>query len=167
MIIDKETFLSTEYIEGLFSTGRWSEHGSDLSDFYNENDITSTEEHEALLKFLPHRYDFAMKYLAKDLAGTDAIILMRSLYMSTDELKGITPGSTANVGKYWTVSNPEPYGAICTDGKVLVTVKAKVQRNQINILETMRSRMDYVHGDYEMEIQLNAGEEVEILMVHY
>lgn len=41
--------------------------------------------------------------------------------------------------------------------------ECEIERSQIDIKATMESRMDYIHGDYEMEIQIKSGEKVKLI----
>lgn len=177
-LIDKKTFLNNAYVNELLSSGRWASHGSDLQIWLDECDevpaafsgkdlqqvINDTEFLNFFREWLGCRFDFAMKYLTQDI--NQHSVIRRAVYLTPAQKAEILPGSFVNVGKYWTVSRTvEPYGATYTKDREIVTITTELDLNSIDLIQTMISRMDYINGDYEMEIQTKENLPVKILSV--
>lgn len=177
-LIDKQTFLNDDYVNGLLSSGSWSSHGSDLQTWLDECDevpatfsgkdlqrvINDTEFLNFFREWLSHRFDFAMKYLTQDI--NQHKVIRRAVYLTPAQKAEILPGAFVDVGKYWTVSGTvEPYGATCTEDREIVTITTGLDLDSIDLVQTMISRMDYVNGDYEMEIQTKENLPVKILSI--
>lgn len=177
MILEKSVFLSNDYVNNLLCLGKWTKHGShlnqwleeceDVPDYYQGGDIDTLKKDEGFLAFfkdyLSARFDYAMRFLNADLSGSGDLVLNRAILVDKDFMGLLVVGEAFDFGRYWSTQHTIPYGAEPDTEKHSLFVVGNVKRDQIDILETMRSRMDYIHGDYEMEIQTINGEKVELL----
>lgn len=170
-----EYFTSDEYIDSILKSGKWSSHGSDIEvfleeksycDFYPEELIglsrkkvlTSEVFKEYLRDWIPKRLNYIDSELSRDVKGFPLEIL-RTVYLTDDEVTSLIKGEKRDVGKYWSTHAPELYGAGPEkgEGKSPYTVIAKVNHDDVNWLETYRSRIDFCNGDDECEIQTKEG----------
>lgn len=177
MILDKSKFLSDSYIRNLLIKGKWTDHGSDLNewledcedipDAYQGGDVFELRDDEKFIMFfknyLSYRFDYAMNYLSKDIAGEGPLELNRAIMVNKDFKEDLKIGELYDFGKYWAIQHTIAYGAEPDENKEELFLKCKIERKQIDIESTMQSRMDYIHGDYEMEIQTKPGEKVKLI----
>lgn len=170
ILITAETFLTEDYVSTLLTSGQWSGHGSCLDGWLSDCDeipeefagamLEDVKENVEFLKFfrdwLYLRFKFVMRYLTEDLENCDT--LRRAIYLPREDKQLLSVGHSSDVGRYWTVSkNCVPYGAKETEGKELVIITTPLIIDNVDMIETIRSRMDYSHGDYEMEIYLKGA----------
>jgi polyhydroxyalkanoate synthesis regulator phasin len=177
MVLNKSKFLSDNYVKNLLSTGRWTDHGSDLNEWledceevpeaYQGGDIFDLSSDEKFIRFfkdyLSARFDYAMNYLSKDLVGEGPLRLNRAMLVTQDFIENLKIGELYDFGQYWATQHTIPYGAEPDEQKQELFLVCQVERNQVDIEKTMKSRMDYIHGDYEMEIQTKTKEKVKLL----
>lgn len=178
MIIDKENFLK-QYFEEIRKTKQFSDHGSSIEEFiddYDYDDIWFDPSDPSLLdnedfwegfkNWLPKRFDYALKQINQDIGFSNTIPLVRAMIVQDGKI--IEEGSS--VGIFWTIDNGgyniTPYQGNESSG-VEIHLRTSVSKNQINVYETMKSRMDYAHGDQEGEIQLLPNQKIQITSVVY
>ena len=164
----KAYFLSDEYLDKIISDQKWSEHGSHL----DEADVlfeslgleyqAAIEQPEtlkaALRTWLPIRINFIISELEFELA--DSKTIYRALSFTAADYGTFAPTidtakRVADLGVYWsTREDCEPWGSNILNTDVTVYLSMEVNMESINIIETVRSRIDYKLGDDEQEINL-------------
>lgn len=164
----KAYFLSDEYLDKIISDQKWSEHGSHL----DEADVlfeslgldyqTALEQPEtlkaALRTWLPIRINYIINELEYELV--DSKTIYRALSFTAADYGMFAPAigaakRVADLGVYWsTREDCEPWGSNILNTDVTVYLSMEVDMESINIIETVRSRIDYKLGDDEQEINL-------------
>lgn len=172
MISEKE-FLTNDYISELLKTGKWSAHGAFLdlyvydtyeyiikekipSEFDWLNILREDPFKKHFLNWLPQRFRYAKEWLEKDLSKckTDdgLYLIKRKIFCDQDFLSKCIKKDT-DIGRFWCSNYPEAYSVSEKEPELIdLIVDAKISLKDIDLIETMRSRMDYTNGDMENEI---------------
>lgn len=164
-------FLSDEYIDNVIKTQMWSSHGTGIFDdtdyLYDfEDQFGDTENNKDELKaYLKHWLPFRLRYIFNELEHElkNNTIIYRSMYLKEDAkvevLNKIKKETTVeSIGIYWsTTSNVSPFDCDMSTmkGGYEVLLSTPLIFESINWIETFRSRIDFINGDCEQEIQLN------------
>jgi len=156
-------------------------HGSTLDDFVfhfegepwwdnslDVNDIILSESFKkGLEKWLHKRYDYAIKLFKEDIkeAGGWPVPAIRVMNKEKEWINTLTKNQS--IGVFWAVyipnyKNHSAYGGDLDDNKVEFFMHSKITPDMINWIETLKSRMDYLNGDTEMEIQLHKDAEINL-----
>lgn len=164
--------VTDEYITNLISTEKWVEHGSSMHEFIDDiseidnflpsnlNGMQSSEilQHEDFKVFLgewlPRRYNYIVNEIKDELKDRESLILSRCLYLSKKDQERILSGEIFYIGKYWGTGHVEAWGATPEKNKLETHITAEVNPEDVDWMETLKSRMDYMNGDQEQEIQL-------------
>lgn len=174
----KETaFLTSKYIEELLSTGQWSEHGASLDRFIEEVALphlpeeVQRKEGDELLRdpafttflgdWLKRRFAYCSRDIAEDMSAMKDergfYSLSRSITCTRDLIKEVLAGDV-DIGRYWSADAAYTYGVEDDESKpFIITVAAKVSLSDVDMVQTMRSRMDYDNGDDEREFYIKDG----------
>lgn len=177
-MISQEEFLTREYVDGLYSTMKWSDHGADLYDCIDDKQddddfpvecqgrkmtFEDMVEHPAFRAYfeewLPQRFRYAKEWMESDLKQcadkSDGLFLIKRTIWCNQALFDKAAAEDFDIGRFWSTYNPSAYcGSACEEKTIELTVSAKVSADDIDWTETMRSRMDYTNGDMEGEIYL-------------
>jgi len=180
---DKKVFTNDKAVECIIKNNRWVEHGSCLSSFlddiqYEDNfptvlkglklhDVLAKEEFKQYLKnWLSLRYDYVLNSLKEvNIQKELPIVIERQMYLTEKEIEDVIDNKKTKVGIFWAhESEPNAYSSSNEDQKqkVLVTLTACANNEDINWHQTILSRMDYDSGDDEGEIQV--FEDAQLLM---
>lgn len=171
----KDEFLSDEYINNIIKTEKWVEHGSHLEyflmdmkeeeDFPLELSKLSDKEiiaHEAfkpyLTEWLNHRYNYVVEWLEIDIERTGFPLLVnRSVFLTSESQQDIVDGKNKDLGRHWGLSNTDTWGVDPDENNHLLetNIVASIAQSDIDWIETLKSRMDYLNGDQESEIYLH------------
>lgn len=150
----RKKILSNENINRIALSGYWvtGNHGSQIIDYFEDNELEyeyadSTLRKKVIKKYLSENIDSVLD----DLEYLDGIDIYRTIY-----IKELPDSHEAALGRFWSTrpdTNP------CIDNKLTesleVTFKTKAKRELIDYFETALSRLDYVFGSREKEIQIN------------
>ncbi len=162
-----------QYFDEIQKTGKFTDHGDyTIEDFaYDFEDdqwwdideegtpIIDDKFWNGFKDWLKLRYNYVIKQLNKDV-DQKPIKVYRSLLVDQDWF----PKSP--LGIYWSTSSGViPYGATPDNSKKEVVLEAIIQKNDIDWIETIRSRMDYLNGDVEHEIQIKPGTNIQLIDV--
>lgn len=158
-----EDVVTDEYLDFVIKESKWTSHGSDIGRYLEDMELESLHERPEALKhhlktvYFPNRYRFIRTMMEDEfqrLAEDPVIRRAMSIPVSSwsDFKKGL---GHEPIGVFWSVSQPECYGIGEARG-VRVVVRASFNPDQVDWVETLRSRMDYDLGDDEEEIQLFA-----------
>lgn len=177
-MINKEKFLSTEYVDKIIETGKWSEHGSDVHRLIEDELLESLPEHlqemdpddslrhpdfrPVLCNWLSARFNKCKKDIMKELDSNkdkDHLYLITRTIMCDEDLIDKIKIKDFDIGRFWTSMDYYEFIHKNKDNENLfeVTVSAKVALSDIDLVETMRSRVDYSNGDEEAEIYIKNG----------
>lgn len=173
--ITEKSFLNAEYLTYLFDNGKWCEHGATLDQFIEDNksnfrfDIFSMDTKQILMNedfkkflmnWLPIRFRYVMVWLEKDLDACkegDSYSIKRTIFCNKVTLER-TLKESFDIGRFWSTYNPQAYcGEKDNDNYIELTITGLACNEDIDWLETIRSRMDYSNGDNEAEIYVKAG----------
>lgn len=173
--ITEKSFLNTEYLRYLFDIGKWCDHGATLDQFIEDNesifrfDISSMDTKQILMNedfkkflmnWLPIRFRYVMEWLEKDLNACkegDSYSIKRTIFCNKVTLER-TLKESFDIGRFWSTYNPQAYcGEKDNDNDIELTITGLAYNEDIDWLETIRSRMDYSNGDNESEIYVKAG----------
>lgn len=167
----------------MFDTGMMVGHGSSMEDFIDEywgepwwdvkasykEILASKEFQKGFIDWLYLRYNFVINEFDKDVesAGGWPLSLIRMMTVPDNWIKNINP--SLSLGVFWAVYIPNfksysAYGGDYSSGKE-ISLYAKVDPSAVDWYETMRSRMDFMNGDMEMEVHLKKGAAVELVHV--
>lgn len=177
-MINKEKFLSQEYIDKIIETGLWCDHGSYVHRLIEDELLESLPEHlqkmdpddslrhpdfrPILCNWLSARFNKCQKDIMEELKSNrdkDHLYSITRTIMCKEELIHKIKTEDFDIGRFWTVMKYYEFVDKEQDDKDLfeVTVEAKVALSDIDLMETMRSRMDYSNGDEEAEIYVKNG----------
>ena len=158
----------------ILQTNQFSNHGSSLGEFiYHYPDsykpwwdeslselqiLHSPEFKEGFKRWMKDRYRYVIRQLKEDIKGFP-LEVARAMTVPL----GARPKPGDAVGLFWAVHSRN-YEVMAYQGKggEEIFMAASVGKDDINWKETIRSRMDYMHGDGEGEIQLKPGRVVNI-----
>jgi hypothetical protein len=160
----------------MLTTGVFSPHGSTLDEFIEQYEDdqwwdTSIDDTTEIIKspefiagfreWLVYRYRYTIKNLRQEMQRVkrgSTFELHRTMYVNEKTWNPATGG----LGIYWGTGHTEAYNAKNTT-ETEITITAECNRNSINWHETIVSRLDYINGDYESEIQLKQGAPVNVI----
>lgn len=193
-IPDFTQFVTPALIDHLLTTGLWSEHGSDLFQWWDEGALDYFADEDRALGDMP--YDAALAkdrdavasvlkrfvlaragYINRSLKGTSTAMqsanaespLYRAICVNDQWLKAITTAQRGAlpVGIYWGLDHVEPWGANFEETSVhyphVVEITTRLKHVAVNWEETFLSRIDWLNGDEEQEIQLHKGSAIEVV----
>tara|TARA_B100000073_G_C23724691_1_gene568859 strand:- start:1539 stop:2033 length:495 start_codon:yes stop_codon:yes gene_type:complete len=145
----KETILSDAIVNQIISSERWGIfHGSHIIEYFIDNDMEFEYANSALRKKIIKQYILKkINVIFNDIKEENPEILYRSVYLNDE------PKNKANFGIYWS-SKPNTSPCIQYDSGIEYLLKIKFNNNDINWINTILSRLDYIHGDREKEYQL-------------
>lgn len=183
-IPDVSIIVTEEYIDGLIITKKWVEHGSSIYDFIGDiidienflpyslqttpmEEIPNHKDFRVFLKeWLPKRYSYVTNEIKEELKDCDQLILHRCLYLSPADQSRILSGENFFIGKYWGTGHVEAWGIVPEKEKLETHITAIVNPQDVDWIETLKSRMDYMNGDQEQEIQLKNNIIPKFLSLH-
>lgn len=173
--ITEKSFLNAEYLRYLFDSGKWCDHGATLDQFIEDNEskftfnmscmntkkILENEDFKKfLINWLPIRFRYVIEWLEKDLDAckeVDLYNIKRTIFCNKATLER-TLKESFDIGRFWSTYNPQAYcGEKDNDNYIELTITGLACNEDIDWLETIRSRMDYSNGDDEAEIYVKAG----------
>jgi hypothetical protein len=157
--------VTSEYIDCILTTKRWSVHGSDIDCFIDDelpeemlglskDELVNLDCFVAFLKsWLESRYNYVVRDLLESI-NTETITINRAVYLTDMEFAAIQSGEKGDIGYYWGLYDVSAYDVDPNNvnGKKLYLCSAQVNITDVNWHETFISRMDYDNGDQEQEI---------------
>jgi hypothetical protein len=186
---DFKQFVTPQLIDELLTTGVWSPHGSGVDDWWDEGSGDYNDSYDAALTNLPlstamkcnekavrdilHRFLLARAdWIHRNLTSGDHGIapmtpespLHRAIVVSDVWIEAMQhPRRGAlPLGIYWGLGAVEAWGAQGMEaGPHIIEVTTKVKYVSIDWYQTFRSRLDWMTGDDEQEIQLFPGSAIE------
>ena len=145
----KQTILSDEIINQIISNERWGIfHGSHIIEYFIDNDLEIEYANSSLRKKIIKEYiSKKINQIFKDIEKEKPEKLYRSVYLNSEpDIKGF-------FGIFWSSKeNTAPCVEYNTGREYLLEIKFNSE--DINWLNTILSRLDYIHGDREKEYQL-------------
>lgn len=169
----QEEFLTKKYIDKMFKMKLWVSHGSGfhnfLDDSKNEDDFTksllgktydemmeSPASRKYIEDWLPCRFRYVIAEL-KETLNEFPLKINRTAYLHESVRESISHGNRPDIGKFWGVRETDSWDVAPSEGKGISTVvEGFVSPEDIDWIETIKSRMDYENGDEE-EVQLKKG----------
>jgi hypothetical protein len=162
----------------IVQSGTMSLHGTDLAEFvqsYEHDDqwwsgtdpsIARTPQFlTGFREWLNHRFKYAVAMFQqefKSAGGRWPCPIRRSMRLTRPALEKMMAGKP--VGVFWAINAPgvdiQPYQSKSNAPEYILHSKAP--KNAVNWIETLRSRMDYINGDREAELQLISGARIRI-----
>lgn len=166
--IGTQHFVNDAYINSVLETNMWCSHGStldmadELFEDFNYPFPDVLEDKVMLKKFLREWLPRRIQYIANEIVYelSQSHNLYRAIVLKTAELENLierlpTTVNTSEVGVFWsTKPSTETYGDENKKNHKTTVLKTTFSKESVDIVETFRSRIDYVNGDYEQEIQL-------------
>ncbi|MEP8041719.1 hypothetical protein ABJY94_18995 [Vibrio parahaemolyticus] len=161
-------FLSDSYINQIILSKKWSEHGSNLDEceelFDNmgvDPDKTlkcSLELKSMLTKWIPLR----LRYIASEMEYelNNSTTIYRAISVKPEKLKETVnklnaAKTVSDFGCYWSSSEyVQPWGAKTNKRDKTIYIKMELPLEALDIIETLRSRIDFNNGDDEQEYNL-------------
>ena len=145
----KETILSDKIINQIISSERWGIfHGSHIIEYFIDNDMEFEYANSSLRKKIIKQYiSKKINLIFNDILEENPEILYRSVYLNKE------PKNKGNFGIYWS-SKQNTSPCIQHDCGDEYLLKIKFNNNVVNWVDTVLSRLDYIHGDREKEYQL-------------
>lgn len=149
---------SEKYISEVLSTSKFCHHGSDIIHYFEENDLieeyaNSKNRKNIISKYIEDKLKNIKKELLEELKEGK---LYRSILI--EEIKN----KKDDFGIFWS-SNKNTSACIQNNNNLNeYLLETNVNINQIDFLETIKSRLDVIHGEREFEIQLYKGSIVEL-----
>lgn len=149
-----EEFIET--IENEYPEICWWEPGYDVDDV-----MASTDFWAGFKTWLGKRYAYVMNNLNAEMTSYPATVV-RAMTVT----KGWDP-KRHGVGLYWAVPGSEihAFGGRDGPGYQDVMMTAVIQKSDINWFDTIRSRLDFMNGDEEGEIQLFPETMVKVISI--
>lgn len=174
--------VTPEYIDQIILSGKWVEHGSTLEEFIEErvdeealvdvahlgwkDVLISSEFKEYLTNWLPHRYTYSKELIVQELTPIKnnykpsstkpafPLTVDRTMLMTQELREQLINGDNIDIGRFWGTQSTDAWGVEMDDSLLHTTITATILPGDIDWIETMKSRIDYVNGDQEAEIQL-------------
>jgi hypothetical protein len=155
--IIKETILSNEIISKIIKSQRWGIfHGSHIIEYFIDNDLEIEYADSALRKKIIKAYiSKKIMTIFKDIEMESKETLYRSIYSKE---KPVTEGI---YGIFWS-SKPNTAPCVQYDKGEEYLLEIDFNFSQIDWINTILSRLDYIHGDREKEYQLFDKEVVKL-----
>lgn len=149
-----EEFIET--IENEYPEICWWEPGHDVDDV-----MASTDFWAGFKTWLGKRYAYVMNNLNTEMTSYPATVV-RAMTVT----KGWDP-KRHGVGLYWAVPGSEihAFGGRDGPGYQDIMMTAVIQKSDINWFDTIRSRLDFMNGDEEGEIQLFPEAMVKVISI--
>lgn len=154
----QEILISEKAIDLIMKNGKWCSHGSDIDDYIGSEGIYRRKEsdRELVTEHLHRRFDEMWEEIEK---LEFPLNVKRYLTMTEDELLHSEEQSiqASDVGIYWSVNETgDAYDATPQNDKdFFVILDGNINSiDEINLVETMRSRLDWAYGNREGEINL-------------
>lgn len=126
----------------------------------------SPEFFEALKTWVnKHRIPFVIRNIQDELADVQegaTLTLYRNIHLSDDDIEALVAGRKTDLGIYWSTTPVDGYWG---KGGTPVYCVAEVPMSAINWKATIMSRIDYLWGDDETEIQLTKGARIKLVRV--
>ena len=156
-----EQVVTKDYIDQVLESGKWNPHGSDIDRYFEDADAIECLDDDSVAEqhlrevYFPNRFRFVMEELSRHLDDlSEDPHLLRAMHIPTSDWGSFKSKlGKQPLGVFWSVHQPETHGTVEKRG-IHVTIKAKFNPEQVDWVETIRSRMDYDLGDDEEEIQL-------------
>lgn len=165
------------YFDDIMRYGEFSDHGSSLDEFlYDFDDDPWWDEsktHDDILndetfrtkfrEWLARRFKYAYRLLKHEIKANGGFPL--TVYRSLVVPKSYDP-SKSGTGVFWSL-RPDTYpmqGKQANPDDVMVLLSTTISSRDVDWEGTMRSRMDYMHGDNESEIRLKPSAMIDVVM---
>ncbi len=150
--------LSEEYLLEVLRTLKWCSHGSDIVEYFIDNDFEeefafSKERKKIVKSYLKYR----IREILKELELESPEFLYRAVYCSEK------PEKHGFFGFFWS-SNEKTNPCVELRGDKEFLLKIKYEESLIDWKETLKSRMDYLYGNKEQEYYL-IEKEVELFSI--
>lgn len=176
----KEFAQNDTYIEELFKYKKWSSHGSyifDNSEFMEifidkfpnfHNDFDSFK--KLMHYWLPLRINYIVDSIIDELNYSKNIY--RKLYVNNDHFLFLEKNNTisvSDVGVFWSsFKYVDAYNVDPNNSNKMKAIKLKSTFNNDNInwIETFRSRIDFENGDDECEFYLKNDKTINIEIIY-
>lgn len=150
--------ISEHYLNEVIYTSKFCSHGSNIIHYFEENDLLEEYVNTILKKKIIK--DYINKNIKNIKESLFEEIKLGKLYRSIlidklDKNKG-------NFGVYWSSSRNT---SACVQNNKNINeflLEIEIDINQINFIETIKSRLDFIHGEKEKEIQLYKDSQVMI-----
>lgn len=148
--------ISEHYLNEVISTSKFCSHGSNIIHYFEENDLL--EEYVNTIRKKKIIKDYINKNICNIKENLFEELKLGKLYRSIlidklDKNKG-------NFGLYWS-SSRNTSACVQNDKNIkeyLLEIDTDI--NKVNFIETIKSRLDVIHGEKEKEIQLYKDSEV-------
>jgi len=189
---DFSQFVTPELVNKLISHGLWSDHGSELSVWWEEGagDYMSPEDFankiedfddalqanpelvkNTLLKFLQARTGFIDRIMSGEYGDepiTPTTVISRIIMVDEKFIEQLEAArnTTVKLGVFWGAGEVEPWGAKYDNiNKTPYGLKfaTEIRHTQVDWKATFLSRIDWQNGDEEHEIQLVPGSPIRII----
>ncbi|CAH7266833.1 hypothetical protein VCHA53O466_320056 [Vibrio chagasii] len=164
-------FCNESFVDSIIADGTWNGHGSTIDEaydlFYDYRDKYPKAEHckiqlkALLMEWLPLRIKYIAHYIFDEIKQLGYTVY-RALVVDEKEAEHLVnfAGKIATVGSlgaYWTTNKDTfAHGFKPNEHQTKsITLIAPLSLDSVNWFETLRSRIDYVNGDDEMEINLS------------
>ncbi len=146
-----------EMVEDEYPEMCWWEPDQDVDDVMASSDFWA-----GFKTWLAKRYAYVMRNLGAELASYPVTVIRQMIVAPTWN------PAIHGVGLYWAIPgvNISPFNASSdTTGKQRIQMTATIQKSDINWFDTVRSRLDFMNGDVESEIQLKPKTMVKVLSI--
>lgn len=149
---------SENFLLHVINTSKFCDHGSNIIHYFEENDlmedfVNTKQKKEILKKYIEERLKKIEKELLKELKNEK---LYRAILLEKD------PNKFGNFGIFWS-SNKNTAACVQNNSNLNeYLLEIDINVNNINFIETIKSRLDVIHGEREFEIQLNKDSIVEL-----
>ncbi len=146
----QEILLSDTVINKIVNTKKWSYHGTDIISLFEDIDnvyaySNSKERYKVVRKYI----EIKCVSIFNNLKAEQKDFFYRSLYLCSEiNLNNL-------LGPYWS-SNENTSPCISKEYGKEYLLKIDFNENIIDWKETLLSRIDYIHGDREMEYHLKS-----------
>lgn len=141
---------SESYLKFVLDISKFCEHGSDIIHYFEDNDlmeeyVNTKSKKNILTKYIEERIKVIKKDLLEELKCGK---LYRAILINNIE------NSIGDFGIFWS-SNNKTSACIKNDNNLNeYLLEIDVDINSIDFFETIKSRLDVIHGEREFEIQL-------------
>ena len=156
----KSSLLSDEYINNVANSGYWvGEHhkGSHILEYFLDNNLEIEYANSSSRKRIIKNYiEQKIDSILNELESFEGLTLFRSMY-----LRALPETTTGHFGIFWsTRNNTVPCVEKTNPSDIEVLLSTPFISEKVNWVETVKSRLDYLFGDKEEEIQIFEDEAV-------
>lgn len=142
---------SEKYLNEVASTSKFCHHGSNIIHYFEDNDlmeefVNTKQKKEILKKYIEEKLNKIKKDLLNELKSEK---LYRAILLEKE------PNKIGYFGIFWS-SNKKTAACVQNNSNLNeYLLEIDINYNDINFIETIKSRLDVIHGEREFEIQLN------------